>query len=91
MGYQVGFQCFDTLQEAQDYKYSSVAPVINQNNQLVQPEKINGQWQLNGSQIIDSFPTCSPLEQFQDGVEMGWGLIAVALSVMAVAILRRAL
>ena len=53
MGYQVGFQCFDTLQEAQDYKYSSVAPVINQNNQLVQPEKINGQWQLNGSQIID--------------------------------------
>mgnify|MGYP000476328233 CR=1 FL=1 len=36
MGYQVGFQCFDTLQEAQDYKYSSVAPVINQNNQLIQ-------------------------------------------------------
>ena len=91
MGYQVGFQCFDTLQEAQDYKYSSVAPVINQNKQLVHPEKLNGQWQLNGSQIIDSFPTCSPLEQFQDGVEMGWGLIAVALSVMAVAILRRAL
>ena len=91
MGYQVGFQCFDTLQEAQDYKYSSVAPVINQNNQLVQPEKINGQWQLNRSQIVDSFPQCSPFEQFQDGVEMGWGLIAVAVSVMAVAILRRAL
>ena len=91
MGYQVGFQCFDTLQEAQDYKYSSVAPVINQNNQLVQPEKLNGQWQLNGSQIVYSFPQCSPLEQFQDGVEIGWGLIAVALSVMAVAILRRAL
>ena len=91
MGYQVGFQCFDTLQEAQDYKYSSVAPVINQNNQLVQPEKIGQQWQLNGIQITDSFPQCSPLEHFQNGVEMGWGLIAVALSVMAVAILRRGL
>ena len=87
MGYQVGFQCFDTLQEAQDYKYSSVAPVINQNNQLVQPEKLNGQWQLNGSQIIDSFPQCSPLEQFKDGIEMGCGLIAVAASVMTVTIL----
>ena len=91
MGYQVGFQCFDTLQEAQDYKYSSVAPVINQNNQLIQPEKVGQHWQLNGVQIVDSFPQCSPLEQFQDGVEMGWGLIAVALSVMAVAILRRGL
>ena len=91
MGYQVGFQCFDTLQEAQDYKYSSVAPVINQNNQLVQPEKINGQWQLNGSQIIDSFPTCSPLQQFQDGVEIGWGFIALTVGILCVAIMRRGL
>ena len=91
MGYQVGFQCFDTLQEAQDYKYSSVAPVINQNNQLVQPEKINGQGQLNGSQIIDSFPTCSPLDQFQDGVEIGWGFIALTVGILCVAIMRRGL
>ena len=91
MGYQVGFQCFDTLQEAQDYKYSSVAPVINQNNQLVQPEKINGQWQLNGSQIIDSFPTRSPLDQFQDGVEIGWGFIALTVGILCVAIMRRGL
>ena len=91
MGYQVGFQCFDSLQQAQDYKYSSVAPVINQSNQLIQPEKVGQQWQLNGLQIVDSFPQCSPLEQFQDGVEMGWELIAVSLSVMAVAILRRSL
>ena len=91
MGYQVGFQCFDSLQQAQDYKYSSIAPVINQNNQLIQPVKVGQQWQLNGIQIADSFAQCNPLEQFQDGVEMGWGLIAVALSVMAVAILRRAL
>ena len=88
MGYQVGFQCFDSLQQAQDYKYSSVATVINQNNQLIQPQKVGQQWQLNGIQIVDSFPQCSPLEQFQDGVEMGWGLIAVAVSVMAVAILK---
>ena len=91
MGYQVGFQCFDSLQQAQDYKYSSVAPVINQNNQLVQPEKINGQWQLNGSQIIDSFPTCSPLDQFQDGVESGWGFIALTVGILCVAIMRRGL
>ena len=91
MGYQVGFQCFDTLQAAQDYKYSSVAPVINQNNQLVQPEKLNGQWQLNGSQIIDSFPTCSPLEQFQDGIEIGWGFIALTVGILCVAIMRRGL
>lgn len=90
MGYQVGFQCFDTLQEAQDYKYSSVAPVINQ-NKLVQPEKLNGQWQLNGSQIIDSFPTCSPLQQFQDGVEIGWGFIALTVGILCVAIMRRGL
>jgi hypothetical protein len=37
--------------QAQDYKYSSVAPVINQNNQLIQPEKVGQQWQLNGIQI----------------------------------------
>ena len=91
MGYQVGFQCFDSLEQAQDYKYSSIAPVINQNNQLMQPVKVGQQWQLNGIQITDSFAQCNPLEQFQDGLEMGWGLIAVALSVMAVAILRRAL
>ncbi len=90
MGYQVGFQCFDTLQEAQDYKYSSVAPVIN-HNQLVQPEKLNGQWQLNGSQIIDSFPTCSPLQQFQDGVEIGWGFIALTVGIVVVVMMRRGL
>ena len=91
MGYQVGFQCFDSLEQAQDYKYSSVAPVINQNNQLMQPVKVGQQWQLNGLQITDSFPACNPLEQFQDGVELGWGFILIAVSVTAVAILRRAL
>lgn len=91
MGYQVGFQCFESLQEAQDYKYSSIAPVINSNNQLMQPVKIDDVWTLNGIQIVDSFPFCSPLEQFQDGVQMGWSLILVAVSIIAVAILRRAL
>ena len=91
MGYQVGFQCFDSLQQAQDYKYSSVAPVINQNNQLIQPEKVGQHWQLNGSQIIDSFPTCSPLEQFQDGIEIGWGFIALTVGILCVAIMRRGL
>ena len=91
MGYQVGFQCFDSLEQAQDYKYSSIAPVINQNNQLMQPVKVGSQWQLNGMQITDSFPQCNPLEQFQDGVQLGWGFILIAVSVTAVAILRRAL
>ena len=91
MGYQVGFQCFETLSEAQDYKYSSVAPIINQQNQLVQPEKIGATWQLNGTQIIDSFPECSPLQQFQDGVEIGWAFVVLACSILAVSILRRAL
>ena len=91
MGYQVGFQCFELLEQAQDYKYSSIAPVINQNNQLMQPVKVGQQWQLNGLQITDSFPVCNPLEQFQDGVELGWGVILIAVSVTAVAMLRRAL
>ena len=91
MGYQVGFQCFETLKEAQNYKYSSVAPVINQNGQLVQPEQVGQQWQLNGIQIVDSFPQCSPLQQVLDGIEMGWALIVVAVSMVGVAILRRGL
>lgn len=91
MGYQVGFQCFDSIQEAQNYKYSSVAPVINQNGQLIQPEKVGSQWQLNGIQIIDSFPHCDPAQQVLDGIEMGWGLIGVAVAMTAVAILRRGL
>lgn len=81
MGYQVGGQCFGSVQEASNYKMSQVLPTITADGSLKTPTYQNNQWHYSGQQVTLTFPECDLQAQFIDGVKVG--LILVVLMLIA--------
>lgn len=79
MGYQVGGQCFGTLQEASNYQMSQVLPAITADGSMKAPVFQNGQWYYNSQQVVLAFPECNLKEHFMDGVLTGLALVALML------------
>lgn len=79
MGYQVGGQCFATLEEASNYKMSQVLPSILSDGSLKTPVYHNNQWFFDGHKVVLTFPSCDLLDWFQDGVLVGLLLVSLLL------------
>ena len=58
MGYRVGQQCFNNLEQAHDYLLSQLSPTVTQDGK---------NWFLENQQINLSFPQCDITEQIQLG------------------------
>lgn len=77
MGYRVGFQCFENIEVANDFVLSQIAPVITAEGKLIYPQKVGKEWFLNGEKIVLSFPECSVVEQFSNGVKLASPLLTI--------------
>lgn len=76
MGYQVGFQCFDTKEAATNYLLSQVPPTVT-NNGLLKPIFFNGKWTYEGEAINYGFPMCSAEADFKAGVEISASFVTL--------------
>ena len=88
MGYQVGNQCFESKELAENHYFSLVVPQIK-DGQIVQPKKIGNQWQLNGQAINAYLPTCDPAENFRSGAELGLEVFMVMAAMYTFLILKK--
>lgn len=87
MGYQVGNQCFSTLQQAENHYFSLVAPVIRPDGTLLKPEYLGGQWNLNGQVLQANLPQCDPVQNLFDGMELGWLFFGAMAAVFTVTLI----
>lgn len=85
MYYQVGNRCLEQVQ-AENVYFSLVVPQINQNGELLKPEYTGSSWQMNGITLKAALPECSPLDNVESGLEVGWLLLGVMASVYFVSI-----
>ena len=76
MGYQVGNQCFESREAAENHYFSLVVPQI-QNGQLIQPKKVGERWEMQGQVLQAQLPECDPAENFRNGTELGWLIFGV--------------
>lgn len=83
MGYQVGLNCYATKQQAENEYFSKVVPVINQDGQLQQMKHTPTGWQLNGQTVQASLPECNPVDNFNDGQQIGWMVFTILLLIWA--------
>lgn len=67
MGYRVGQQCFNNLEQAHDYLLSQLSPTVTQDGKIIRPVKNGKNWYLENQQINLSFPQCDIKEQIQLG------------------------
>lgn len=105
MGYQTLGRCYETSSEATDAFFSSVAPSVSASPPVqVVFTKSSGDWffqtysmgttaslQSSTPAVAPSFPSCSSLDQFLDGVALGWGVAGAMILAWAVSFLRRPL
>lgn len=99
MGYQVGFQCVSDSAKAADLVLSGSQPFSFQDYIKQYEKQPDGSWSLvtydanyqriSSAQASLHFADCSPLQQFQDGSELGWMLFGVMLSIWCGKNLRR--
>ncbi|WP_066567938.1 hypothetical protein [Snodgrassella sp. CFCC 13594] len=77
MGYQVGNQCFTSIEAAENQYFSAVAPAVSAGGELIKPEYSGTQWILNGTVIHAQLPPCDPEQNLKDGMELGWLLFGI--------------
>ncbi len=91
MGFRVGFQCFASQADAEDYFYSqqSIIPVRADHPTYMMFHKNGDSWLQNtyvNNQLVYSvnapargFPECEPVDSFKDGFQIGLILSACIL------------
>lgn len=70
------------------FDYAKISGVWHQRSHAVTE---SGSWVLRSVSPVPTvdFPPCDPLEQFADGLLLGWGLSAVLVAVAAVTFLKK--
>lgn len=87
MGYQVGLSCFENKEQAENVYFSQTVPIISQDGQLIQMQHSPTGWVLNGQIVQASLPECNPMDNFQDGSLIGWGLVSIMAAIWAIRII----
>lgn len=106
-GVRLGNQCYASSQQASDAYYSAVTPSITPGPTTYVAEyvKSSGAWLLRLTQVQTgggqssvttaapalALPPCDPLENFKDGMTVGWGVVAAMAVAWAVSVVRRGL
>lgn len=98
--------CFETAQEASDNYYSLFVPItwvdpLTGTNTKYYAPQLDGfhfVWTQNGAVFSNTLaPTkiltscLSPSESFQDGITLGWYVVAAMISVLSVVLIRKAI
>ena len=80
MGYQIGNQCVDKKVEAENHYFSQVIPTITADGKLLQPTYQTTQgWFYQGKKLEISLPKCDPVQNFKDGMELGFLCMVIAI------------
>ena len=77
-GYQIGLQCFSTLEGAMNYQMSQVVPSVTADGRLLHPIKQGSQWTFGGQVVMQTFPECDQAKDFRDGSALA-GQIAILM------------
>ena len=90
MGYQVGWQCVSDSAKAADLVLSGSQPFAFQDRIKQYEKQPDGSWalvtydanyqRLSSVQASLQLPECSPLQQFNDGLQLGWLFFLLALT-----------
>ena len=88
MGYQVGNQCFSTLEEAKNHYFSLITPSVSADGQLVRPFYNGKDWFMNGQILNLRLPECDPVKNFSNGAELGWLILGVMASLYVFRIIK---
>lgn len=89
MGYRVGQQCFNNLEQAHDYLLSQLSPTVTQDGKIIRPVKNGKDWYLSEQKINLSFPQCDIAEQIQLGVLVGAPFILLMVLVFGIRVIKR--
>lgn len=90
MYYQVGNSCLQELQAANLY-FSQVSAYITPSGEIIRPEYKNNTWVLQDKPLSLNLPQCNPLQNFQDGQEIGWIFFGVFAALFVILIVKRQL
>lgn len=83
-GKQVGSECYSSNEVATDHVMSLVVPVIAQDGTLHHPVKQGAVWHYNGQPVSLTLPDCDPMEQFNDGLQVGIQIIVLMFVAMVI-------
>lgn len=91
MGYQVGHICYSSKQQAENAYFSQVLPQLSTDGKLYQMIYTPAGWIFEGHQVNAHLPPCDPVENFQDGMLIGWGIFAIAATLWGIQLLHKKL
>ncbi|WP_308019603.1 hypothetical protein [Neisseria mucosa] len=89
MGYRVGQQCFNNLEQAHDYLLSQLSPTVTQDGRIIRPVKNGKNWYLENQQINLSFPQCDIAEQIQLGALTAAPIIGLFVLIFGIRMIRK--
>lgn len=69
------------------FPYPSTTSQVNK-AVIIAPEYRNNAWYLNGQIIHANLPVCDPVQNFKDGLELGWLVFAVMASCYVFVVLK---
>lgn len=84
MGYAVNGQCFERELAAQDLFFGGSVPVISADGRPMMFVRKDDGWYLNSEKVQTNFPTCEPLQNFQDGAEIGFLILGTVISTLII-------
>ena len=90
MYYQVGNACLEQSQ-AENLYYSQISAYITSSGKIIRPEYKKNTWVLEGKPLSLNLPQCNPLQNFQDGQEIGWIFFGVFAALFVILIVKRQL
>ncbi|RPD83120.1 hypothetical protein EGK75_10500 [Neisseria weixii] len=80
MGYAVQGQCFEKEIDAQDLFFGGSVPVISADGRPMMFQRKPDGWYLQSEKVETHFPSCDPVQNFQDGAEIGFLILGMVVS-----------